>query len=62
MKLSNIQAMGRYRNPDTGTDVNVKVGRQVGRSVDVMFFIRSGKRVFINDREFWKFWTKVEDV
>ena len=56
MKLSNIRNVGRFINPETGRAVNVKKGRQVGRSVDVLFFLRSGIRVLINDADFYNNW------
>lgn len=58
MKLTNIRAVGRYVNPQTGSPVNVKKGRQVGRSTDVMFYLCMGKRIYICMSDFAK-WEKV---
>lgn len=59
MKLKNIRELGRFENTD-GKAVNVKVGRQVGRSVDLLYYLYRGKRVFISDHEFYsKEWTKI---
>lgn len=52
MKLTKIISLGRYINPSTGRAVNVKRGRRVGRSVDVMFYLYRQQRVFICDAEF----------
>ena len=62
MKLTRIRKLGRFMNPETGRPVNVHKGRKVGYSCDVMFFIRSGKRVFVSDRDFYSkdLWTKVD--
>lgn len=62
MKLRNIRNMGRYINPETGKPVNVKTGNRASRGTDHLFFLRSGKRVFISDVEFWskKTWERVD--
>lgn len=61
MRLSNVYSVGRYRNKETLKVVNVKSGRRVGRSVDVLFYLLKGKRVVINDREFYSdTWELVE--
>lgn len=56
MKLTNIRSRGRRINPETGRAVNVYIGRKKGYGVDVLYFLRSGNRVFIPDSEFskWK--------
>jgi hypothetical protein len=59
IRLRNIRKLGRYINPETRRQVNLHQGRQVGRSVDLIFFIRSGKRVFISDRAFYNEWAAV---
>ena len=56
IRLTRIQKLGRYINPETQRAVNVHTGRYVGRSVDLIFYIRSGVRVFISDREFYNEW------
>lgn len=62
MKLENIRHVGRFTNPDTGKPVNVKKGKQVSRSVDHYFFLRSGKRVFIDLSGFYDKWKKLPDT
>lgn len=56
MKLSRLRIIGRFKNPDTGREVNVHKGRNNARGTDHLFYIRSGARVFINDSEFYKKW------
>jgi len=62
MKLKNIKDVGRFKNPETGNAVNVKQGRQVGRSVDVLFYTAKGQRVFISDADFYGSWKKNEII
>lgn len=61
MKLSNLRRRGRYINPETGRPVNVHVGRNVQRGTDIHFFLRSGKRVLISDRDLFTTWEKVNE-
>ena len=56
MKLTRVRKIGRYTNPETGRKVNVHKGTKVGYGTDALFFIRSGKRVVINDSEFYREW------
>ena len=58
-KLKNCRKVGRYMNPVTGTPMNVHQGRQVGRSVDIYFYYRSGKRRVVGDSEFHNNWEKI---
>lgn len=58
MRLTNIRNRGRYINPETGKTVNIKVGRQVNRSVDITFYLLNGKRVIVDDYGFSK-WVRV---
>ena len=58
MKLTTIRPVGRYINPETGNAVNVKKGRQVGRSTDVYFYLYMNQRVFISAADFSN-WEKV---
>ena len=60
MKLSNIHPVGRYNNAKTEQTVNIKKGRVKDRSVDVLFYIRNGERVFISDYEFKADWKEVK--
>lgn len=61
MKLTNVRRLlGRYRNEATGQEVNFHRGRQVGRSVDVTFYLRFGKRVLVSDAEQAGDWKRVQ--
>lgn len=60
MKLTNIKAVGRYTNPETGRPVNVKKGYKPGKSFDIYFFLRSGVRVYISEADFYQQWRKGE--
>lgn len=53
MRLSRDKSLGRYRHKETGREFNVKTGRQIGRSVDVMFYLYRNKRQILSDREFY---------
>ncbi len=57
--LTNVRKLGRYTNPNTGSDVNVHKGRVAGRSTDVLFWLKSGVRQFVSDREFYGDWKTV---
>lgn len=52
-KLSNIRELGRYKNIVTLQEYNLKKGRVSQRSVDLIFYIYRGNRVFISDKEFY---------
>jgi hypothetical protein len=52
MKLTKCVLRGRYKNKNTGKTVNIHVGRVVGRSVDVNYYLYQNKRIFISDNEF----------
>lgn len=56
MTLTRIRKLGRYTNPITGNAVNVHTGRVVGRSVDVIFWLKNGRRQIISDRDFYRDW------
>lgn len=64
MKLSNIRCKGRYKNTETGKCVNIKTGRNMQRGTDNLFYLRSGERIFISDRDFYleNKWSKVVAV
>jgi len=53
MKLTNIRSVGRYRNTETLKEYNVKIGRQKGRSVDILYYLYRGKRIIIQDIDFY---------
>ena len=62
MKLTNVRILGRYTSVQEGKNltVNVHKGRRSQRGTDHLFFLRSGKRVFIPDSEFYSStWKKV---
>lgn len=58
MRLKTIRLLGRYMSPH-GKCVNVKIGRQIGRNVDVLFYLSMGKKIYISDREFYLSWEEV---
>lgn len=58
MKLTNIRTRGIYLNTITFTKHTIKIGRKIGRSIDVMFYIEGRKRVFIDDRFFYSSFIK----
>ena len=53
MKLTNVRSVGRYRNTETLKEYNVKKGRQKGRSVDILYYLYRGKRIIIQDIDFY---------
>jgi len=53
MKLTNIKNVGRYRNTETNKEYNVKKGRQIGRSVDILYYLYRGNRIIISDMDFY---------
>jgi len=53
MKLTNIRPVGRFRNEKTKQEVNIHRGRQVGRSVDVSYFLQSGRRVLVSEADLY---------
>ena len=62
MRLPNNRILGRYINPETGRAVNVHTGRWMQRGVDILYFLRSGKRVYITDRDFYNDWKKEDAI
>ena len=63
MKLTNIRSLGRYTDSETGKTVNVKKGRRVGRSTDILYYLYRGSRVIIQENDFYgNTWTKIEDI
>lgn len=61
MKLRNIRNVGRFRNEITKQEYNVKIGRRQGRSTDHYFYLYRGKRMFINDADYFNNHTKIEE-
>lgn len=53
MRLSHIKHVGRYEDTETGKLFNIKVGKNMQRGTDIMFYLRSGSRVYISDADFW---------
>lgn len=58
MKLTNIRTIGVYLNTVTFIKHTIKIGRKVGRSIDVMFYVEGRKRVFIDDKFFYSSFVK----
>lgn len=52
-KLSNLVLIGRYKGEETTKPVNVCKGRRKGYGTDHYFFYRSGKKVLINQADFY---------
>jgi len=61
MKLTRIRNVGRFINPETGRAVNVKRGTRAGRNTDHLFYLQSGRRVYIGDATF-KLWKRGEET
>jgi SH3-like domain-containing protein len=59
MKLSNIRNLGRFHNKEQNKTVNIRTGRKVGYGVDLLFYLKSGSRVFVSDKDFYDNWEKV---
>lgn len=59
IKLTKIRLLGRFVNPKTGNEVNVRTGKVVSRGTDILFYLQSGKRIGITDFEFYGKWDKV---
>lgn len=57
-RLSNIKPLGRYTNTETGKSYNLKKGRNMQRGTDHIFYLVSGKREFISDRDFYSIYKK----
>lgn len=60
-KLTNIRSVGRYRNVATDKEANLKIGRNLQRGTDLLFYLYRGKRQYISDRDFYGgMWVKTE--
>lgn len=59
-KLSNIRALGRYKNIETGKEYNIKKGRNPQRGTTLIFYLYRGTRQFISDRDFYSIYKKVQ--
>ncbi len=59
-KLTNIQALGRFTNIETGKSYNMKKGRNMQRGTDHIFYLVSGKREFVSDRDFYSIYKKIQ--
>lgn len=53
LRLTNIRTVGRYRNTETLKEYNVKIGRKKGYGIDILFYLYRGKRVIIQDIDFY---------
>lgn len=58
-KLSNIRALGRYKNIETGKEYNIHKGRNPQRG-SLIFYLYRGTRMFINDMDFYHNYKKVQ--
>ena len=56
MKLTRLKTLGRFKNPDTGTFVNVHKGDRVGYGDAWYFYLLRGKRQFISEKDFFERW------
>ena len=56
MKLTRLRKLGRFKNPDTNQQVNIHKGTRVGRNDEWFFYLRSGVRVFISEKDFYNIW------
>jgi len=59
-KLTNVRAIGRYKNTETGNEYNIKIGTNKQRGVNVIFYLYRGKRQFISDSDFYSIYKKVQ--
>ena len=60
MKLTNIRDLGRYKNKVNSKEYNIKIGKQVGRSTDHIFYLYRNKRQHISDKDFYDNYTKIK--
>lgn len=62
MKLRNIRPLGRHKDKTTGKELNLYIGRRIGRSTDVIFYYAYTERNFISDIDYNNNYTKVIGV
>lgn len=62
-KLTNVKPLGRYHNPDTGTDVNVHYGsNDRGQAVYFYWNFNAGGRIRITEHDLRSTWKKRSDT
>jgi hypothetical protein len=61
MKLTNLRQVGRFKNKETGKEVNIHKGKHPERSHSYYFYLRMGKRVFVPESELRSAWVKQSD-
>lgn len=59
-KLKNIRSLGRYRNKESGAEVNVKKGDVVGRGTVLYFYLYRNARITIPEAEFRSQYIRIE--
>jgi hypothetical protein len=59
-RLSNIRELGRFKNIETKKEYNIKIGRNLARGTDLLFYLKSGVRQYISDRDFYSIYKKVQ--
>lgn len=52
-RLRNIRLLGRYKHLPTGKEWNVYKGNDKKRGTDHIFYLKSGKREYITDADFY---------
>jgi hypothetical protein len=60
MRLTNVRSIGRYTNKETGRAYNIKKGKEKDGSYDWYYYLVSGTRHIISDRNFHIMFTKTE--
>lgn len=60
MQLTGITPYARYEHIESGRQVNIHRGKQKGRCNTVLFYYRSGKRIYVSNWELEKEWKKVD--
>lgn len=61
-KLTNIRQLGRFKCIETNREYNIKKGRNAQRGTDHLYYLYKGKRMFINDSDFYHNYEQVEEI
>jgi len=61
LRLTNIRKLGRYQNNLDNRKLNIYKGRKKGRSIDVIYYLYRGKRILINDSDFYQNYEKIKE-
>jgi hypothetical protein len=59
MKLKNLRPLGRFNNESLNKTVNIYSGTRVGYGTDITFYYKFGKRIVIDDREYYDNWVRI---